>query len=76
MKLIKCDRCGKEIMHTSNTMYDPKEGLVSINIYTFGYGFEKREVDLCNECQKEVYNFIFNNNDNGCENEKQKEEDR
>ena len=53
MKMIKCDKCGKEInMNPSQQTHFPR-----ITIYV-NDGFAIREIDLCNDCEKSLYAWL------------------
>jgi hypothetical protein len=53
MKTTKCDKCGKEI----NRHPLQQAHLPSITIYV-NEGFTVREIDLCNDCEKELYAWL------------------
>lgn len=67
MTVTKCDRCGKDIID-SNSAYlgtcvhiYPKMKITYDDVRIDSDCVEETEgeVDLCEDCQKEVYNFIF-----------------
>lgn len=62
MKTIKCDRCGKEIPYVPPFMNAAKGGIlppVLIMTVWEPLAQKSREVDLCDDCQRAVYNYIF-----------------
>ena len=62
MKTIKCDRCSKEIPYVPPYMNVAKQGVVYPKIIMSIWDpltQSAREVDLCNECERNVYNYIF-----------------
>lgn len=69
MKTIKCDRCGKNIPYIPPYMNVAKDGIVppTIMMTVWEPNTQRlREVDLCNECQMAVYDYIFDyGNGNG-----------
>ena len=69
MKTIKCDRCGKDIPYVPSFMNVAKEGVIfpKIIIATWNALSQNiNEVDLCDDCQRDVYAYIFDyGNDDG-----------
>ena len=63
MKTVRCDRCGKDIPYIPPFANIAQEdGYIPPSlIITKWDSFNQRvtEVDLCKDCQKEVYNYIF-----------------
>ena len=62
MKTIKCDRCGKNIPYVPSYMNCAQQGIILPNIMVTMYdptAQRAREVDLCDDCQKAVYDYIF-----------------
>lgn len=62
MKTIKCDRCGKKIPYVPPFMNAVKQGLlppVLIMTVWEPLAQKSREVDLCDDCQRAVYGYIF-----------------
>lgn len=53
MKTIRCDKCGKEI----NRNPLQQACLPSVTIYV-NERFVIREIDLCNDCEKELYAWL------------------
>ena len=60
MKIIKCNRCGKDI-----PQYSPMTNMLTANIYpivrmTVMYQWfgQPMEIDLCNDCSKAVAQFV------------------
>ena len=63
MKTIKCDRCGKDIPYVPPFMNVAKEGFIFPKIIITKWDALSQkldEVDLCDDCQKDVYDYIFN----------------
>ena len=63
MKIISCDRCGKEITYAPPYMNVYKDGkLPSGLMVSFWDAFDQklREVDLCEACKEKVQDYIFN----------------
>lgn len=62
MKSIKCDRCGKDIPYVppymNCTIQDVINPIIMISAFD-PVSSLAREVDLCSECQKAVYDYIF-----------------
>lgn len=69
MKTIKCDRCGKDIPYVPPYMNAYKDGVIPPTIMMTVWeplSQKTREVDLCDDCQRAVYNYIFDyGNGNG-----------
>lgn len=62
MKTIKCDRCGKDIPYVPSFMNAAQQGIIPpkfIMTIWDGQNMKAREVDLCDDCQKVVYDYIF-----------------
>lgn len=62
MKTIKCDRCGKDIPYVPPFMNSTAQKNFSKSIMiTIWNGLlqELQEVDLCDNCKSDVYDFIF-----------------
>lgn len=62
MKTIKCDRCGKDIPYVSPYMNAVKNGIIPPTVIMTVWeplNQKTREVDLCENCQKAVYSYIF-----------------
>lgn len=68
MKKTFCDRCGKVSDINPNTnVY----GAPSFYIQKIGpYDMNIRDIDLCPECEKELYNWIFNKSKDDANGEK------
>lgn len=67
MKRLFCDRCGKEIIGepTGNeeiryVLQEKERKDYSYNIYSCGF----KEIELCQECMNELYNWIHSNGSN------------
>ena len=58
MKMTKCDRCGKDIGQGWHTLTQTVFPVVTVS-YVNGMPLMAHEVDLCSDCQKAVYDFIF-----------------
>ena len=55
IKLI-CDKCGKEFNYSPMT----RAKFPYLNIYVCYFPPEySRQIDLCDDCKKKVYDFIF-----------------
>ena len=68
MKTTKCDRCGKDIPYVPSYMNVAKQGVVYPKIIMSIYDpltQSAREVDLCNKCEYDVYNYIFDYGNGG-----------
>ena len=62
MKTIKCDRCGKDIPDIPPYMNVIRQGIIkpTVVVTLWGYhGQMTRVVDLCDDCQEAVYEYIF-----------------
>ena len=65
MKTVKCDRCGKDIPYSPMFPFlnvTQKDGYIPPSLtITKWDSFNQcvSEVDLCNDCRVEVYNYIF-----------------
>ena len=62
MKTIKCDRCGKDIPDIPPYMNVVRQGIIkpTVVVTLWGYlGQMTKAVDLCDDCQKAVYEYIF-----------------
>ena len=62
MKTIKCDRCGKNIPYVPSFMNVAKQGIVYPKIMVTTWNTLSQninEVDLCDNCQMDVYDYIF-----------------
>ena len=62
MKIIKCDRCGKDIPDVPPYMNVVKQGIIKPTVMMIILDNVKqmtRAVDLCDDCQKAVYEYIF-----------------
>ena len=53
MKTIKCDKCGKEI-----NRHPLQQARFPIIIIYVNEGFGAREIDLCNSCEKDLYEWL------------------
>lgn len=60
VRIITCDICGKEIKgRFIKAFYDVK--VTKVIFSGWGkLGFERIELDLCNDCRKKISNFIQN----------------
>lgn len=69
MKTIKCDRCGKDLPYVPSYANVAQQGIITPTIMmTVWEPLSQRviEVDLCDDCQKAVYEYIFDyGNGNG-----------
>ena len=67
MQIIACDKCHEQIRtFPDQPVHFPiVEMRVISNMYEENHG-ESRRVDLCSDCQKKVYDFIFSNEVNNC----------
>ena len=52
MKKLVCDCCGKDIITNSSDYDEPSSRLIKFDDYEDG------EFDLCNQCTKDVIDFI------------------
>lgn len=62
MKTIKCDRCGKDIPDVPSYMNIVRQGVIKPTVMMTIWDNAKqiaRAVDLCDDCQKAVYEYIF-----------------
>ena len=62
MKTIKCDRCGKDIPYRPPYMNCATQDAITPKMTMIAWepiSQTTREVDLCEECQKAVYDYIF-----------------
>ena len=62
MKTIKCDRCGKDIPYVPPYVNVAQQGIITPTIImTVWEPLSQRvmNVDLCDNCQKAVYDYIF-----------------
>lgn len=62
MKSIKCDRCGNYIPYKLPYMNCAANGVITPKLtMTVWESVSQitREVDLCDDCQKAVYDYIF-----------------
>jgi len=57
MTVTKCDRCGKDIYDVNNAY--PYQGSCMYVYPKLKITVIGEEVDLCEDCQKEVRDFIF-----------------
>ena len=67
MKTIKCDRCGRDIPYVPPYINACKNSIIPPTIMMTVWEplhQKTREVDLCDDCQRAVYNYIFDY-DNG-----------
>ena len=53
MTIVKCDRCGREIKKSKK---EPVKDIIKVVYYPC---YSDELADLCSECQKAVYDFIF-----------------
>lgn len=62
MKTIKCDRCGKDIPYVppfaNATVQKNFSKSIMITLWD-GLQCKLREVDLCDDCKSDVYDYIF-----------------
>lgn len=68
MKTINCDRCGKEIPYVPPYVNIAQQGIIPPKIIMTIWDAQNqktREVDLCDDCQQKVYEFIFGYRDSG-----------
>lgn len=56
MTKIICDRCGKEFNYFP--MMQVKFPCIYVRVQ-YAVGDCGRQIDLCDDCKKKVYNFIF-----------------
>lgn len=64
MKVIYCDRCKREIGHCFeevNNGQKPFTPIFKIEYTTFGV--KDRDIDLCHECSKGLYRWVFGDKD-------------
>lgn len=62
MKAITCDRCGKEIPYVPSFMNAARQGIIPPKLIMTiwdAQNMRAREVDLCDDCEYDVYNYIF-----------------
>ena len=62
MRTIKCDRCGKDIPDIPPYMNVTRQGVIKPTVMMTIWDNVKqmaRAVDLCDDCQKVVYDYIF-----------------
>ena len=60
MKVCYCDRCGKKINYTSESMYiSTFVPVFKIVFYEKHCGQQRDNIDLCLECSRELHKWIF-----------------
>lgn len=62
MKTIKCDRCGKDIPYVPPFMNVTQQSVICPKVMVTTWDTLSQninEVDLCDSCQKAVYDYIF-----------------
>lgn len=62
MKTIKCDRCGKDIPYVPPFMNVAQQGVIRPKVIMTIWDAQSQktsEVDLCDDCQRAVYSYVF-----------------